>query len=82
MRVILRPPNMRSCLWSTMGFRIGVVSRHPEARISLHSFFVALEADDRIILYYQAKKLLPARVSHRTYVLQSSAPLCSGARNR
>lgn len=32
------------------------------------------EADDRIILYYQAKKLLPARVSHRTYVLQSSAP--------
>ncbi|CAE7675422.1 EXD3, partial [Symbiodinium sp. CCMP2456] len=32
------------------------------------------EADDRIILYYQAKKLLPARVAHRTYVLQSSAP--------
>ena len=34
----------------------------------------AAEKDDRIILFYNAKKQLPARVAHRTYVLQSSTP--------
>ena len=34
----------------------------------------AAEKDDKIILFYKAKKLLPGRVAHRTYILQSSVP--------
>lgn len=30
--------------------------------------------DSRIILYYNTKNLLPARVSHRTHMLQGSSP--------
>lgn len=32
------------------------------------------EEEDRIILYYNTKNLLPARVSHRTYMLRSTVP--------
>eukprot|EP00434_Breviolum_minutum_P005785 symbB.v1.2.005100.t1/scaffold234.1/size257806/19 len=32
------------------------------------------EDEDRIILYYNTKNLLPARVFHRTYMLQSTSP--------
>lgn len=32
------------------------------------------ENEDRIILYYNTKNLLPARVCHRTYMLRSTSP--------